>query len=186
MIARTRHSKTPEISLQNKVRELAPELPPMFPEMSPVIAIDCQGVVSHAVFKEPGDAEKEAFSGRPLITEQLKFGALGQQQERNLVKLVTKSDREALEKRLIHSVRDRSSIELISLPLHPDLGSCLDQTIDRPITQLPQWTATLSRMGDWGNGIEQINFALQMDLDNFPVLGCTRKMVGDAFVEEYM
>src|SRR5260370_13673133 len=88
--------------------------------------------------------------------------------------------------RLSDSVRDLSSIELIRLPLHPDFSGRLDQIIDRPNTQLPQRSATLSRMRDWGNGIEQINFALQMNLDDFPVLGCARKVVGGAFVEEYM
>jgi hypothetical protein len=121
-----------------------------------------------------------------LFTEQLKFGALSQQQERNLVKLVSKSDCEGLEKCLIDSVRERSSIELISLPLHSDFSGRLDEIIDRPSTQLPQRSATLSRMSDWGIGIEQINFALQMNLDDFPVLGCARKVVGGALVEEYM
>jgi hypothetical protein len=41
-------------------------------------------------------------------------------------------------------------------------------------------------MRDWGIGIEQVNFALQMNLDDFPVLGGSRKVVGGAFVEEYM
>src|SRR5271157_2986938 len=41
-------------------------------------------------------------------------------------------------------------------------------------------------MRDWGNGVEQINFALQMNLYDFPVLSCARKVVGGAFVEEYM
>ena len=41
-------------------------------------------------------------------------------------------------------------------------------------------------MRDWGNGIEQVDFALQMNLDDFPVLGCAGKVVGGAFVEEYM
>ena len=116
----------------------------------------------------------------------MKFGALGQQQERDLVKLVSKSDCEGLEKRLVDSARDRSSIELIRFPLHPDFSGRLDQIIDRPITQLSQRSATLSRMRDWGIGIEQINFDLQVNLNDFPVLGCTRKVVGDSFVEEYM
>jgi hypothetical protein len=121
-----------------------------------------------------------------LVTEELKFGALGQQQERDLIKLVSKSDCEGLEKRLVDSVRDRSSIELISLPLHPDFSGRLDQIIDGSITELPQRSATPSRMRDRGNGIEQVDFALQMNLYDFPVLGCARKVVGSAFVEEDM
>ena len=116
----------------------------------------------------------------------MKFGPLGQQQERDLIKLVSKRDGESLEKRLVDSVCDRSSIVLISLPLHPDFSRRLDQIIDGPITQLPQRSATLSRVRDRGNGTEQINFTLQMNLYDFPVLGCARKVVGGAFVEEYM
>ena len=40
MIAWARHSETPEISLQNEVRELAPELPPMLPKVAPVVTVD--------------------------------------------------------------------------------------------------------------------------------------------------
>jgi len=33
-------------------------------------------------------------------------------------------------------------------------------------------------MRDRGNGIEQVNFALQMNLDDFPVLACARGSMG--------
>ena len=76
MIAWARHSKTPEISLQNEVRELTPELPPMLPKVAPVVrgrltqrGWSCRLLGSRR-------CQKEAFSGRPLVTEQLKFGAL--------------------------------------------------------------------------------------------------------------
>jgi hypothetical protein len=85
-----------------------------------------------------------------LFTEQLKFGALSQQQKRNFVKLVSKSHCKGLEQRLIDAVRDRSVTELISLALHPDLRGRFDEIIDCPIGELSQRSATPARMRDGG------------------------------------
>ena len=43
-----------------------------------------------------------------------------------------------------------------------------------------------ARMRDWEMGIQQVHFALQMNLYDFPVLSCTREVVDGAFVDEYI
>src|ERR1700757_5532716 len=150
MIGRARHTKTPESGLQDVVRELAAKLPPMLPKVAPVIGVDRRGLVDGLVFQKARDAEQETFRGRSMFTEQFKLGALSQQQKRNFVKLVSESHCKGLEQRFIGAVRDRSAMELISLAPHPDLGGRFDEIIDCPTGELPQRSATPTRMRDGG------------------------------------
>ena len=78
----------------------------------------------------------------------------------------------------------RRPMKLIGLLLHADAGSRLDQRIDRPAGQSSQRCATTAWMGDRGMVLEQINFALQVDLDDLSIHGCSRKVAGAALAEE--
>lgn len=83
--------------MKDEMCELTPELPPIFPEMSPIVPIDGLGPVDSAVLQKPRHAKQETFSGRPFCAKQLKFDSLSQYKERNLVELVAESNSKSLE-----------------------------------------------------------------------------------------
>ena len=187
MIAWPGHAESPEILVKDQVGKLAPELPPVLPKVAPIVPIDGAGLVEFAVLQKACDAEEETFRGRPLVTKQLEFSSLSQHQKRDLVQLVAERDGERLEEGFVHAMSDRCPMELIRLPLHADASSRLDQRIDRPRRQLSERSATTPRMSNWrGLDLQQVNFALQMNLDDLPILGRPRKMAGAAFVKEQM
>lgn len=83
--------------MKDQVCELTPELPPIFPEMSPIVSIDGPGPVDSLVLQKPRDSEQETFGGRTPCAKQLKFDSLSQYKERNLVELVADSNSKGLE-----------------------------------------------------------------------------------------
>ena len=187
MIARPGHAKSPKILIKDKVGKLAPELPPVLPKVAPIISIDGAGLVESAVLQETCDAEEETFRSRSLFTKQLEFSSLSQHQKRDLVQLVPEGDGERLEEGFVHAVNDCCPMELIRLPLHPDARSRFDQRIDRPRRQPSERSATTPRMSNWrGLDLQKVNFALQMNLDDFPIQSGPREMAGAAFVKEQM
>src|ERR1700747_325715 len=97
MIAWPRHTELPEVLIKHEVCELTPELPPILPEMSPVVSIDGLGLVDSPVLQKPRDSKQENFGCRTFCGEQLKLNSLSQYKERNLVKLVAESNSEGLE-----------------------------------------------------------------------------------------
>ena len=186
MIAWPRHPESPEVLAKDQVGELASQLPPVLPKMPPIVLVDGRRPVNFPVLQKACDAEQETFGGRPLVTQQLELRALGQHQERNLVQLVAKSDGERLEESFVHAVSDRCPMELICLPLHADARRRLDQRIDRPACDPVEWSAAAPRMRNRRMEMQQVNFALQVNLYDLPILGRPRKMAGTAFMEEQM
>jgi hypothetical protein len=184
MIAGSRHAESPEDRAENEMGKLTPELPPMFPKVPPIVRIDGRCTVYCPVLEKAGNPEEQAFGGGPMVLQKFEFRSLGQHQEWNLIEFVTESDGERLKECLIHPMSGRRSMKLIGLLLHADAGSCLDQRIDRPAGQSAQRCATTAWMGERGIVLEQINFALQVDLDDLSIQGCSRKVAGAAFAEE--
>ena len=148
MVAWAYHSETPEILGKNDVSILAAELPPMLPKMPPILAIDGVRAVDSPVLQKAGEAEQEAFGGRLMVTKQLEFCSLGQDQERNFVQLVAKSDGERLEKGFVHAMDGCRPVELICLSLHSDASDRLEKGIDRPGWKPSERSATAARMRD--------------------------------------
>src|SRR6476660_2548680 len=77
-------------------------------------------------------------------------------------------------------------MKLIRLLLHPDAGGRLDERIDRPACQSFQRCATTAWMGNRGMVLQQIDFALQVNLNDLPIQRCPRKMAGATFPEKQM
>ncbi len=159
----------------------------MLPKMTPIVAIDGAGLVESAILQKACHAEEKTFRGRPLVAKQLEFSSLSQHQKRDLVQLVAKRDGKRLEEGFVHAMSNRCPLELIRLPLHADASRRFDQRIDRPRRQLSERSATTARTGNRrGLNLQQVNFALQMNLDDLPILGRPSEMAGAAFVEEQM
>jgi len=85
MIAGSRHAEAPEVLAKDELSELAPQLPPMLPKMPPIVWVDGRCPVDCPVLQKTRDAEEQTFSRRSMVTKQLEFCPLGQDQERNLV-----------------------------------------------------------------------------------------------------
>src|ERR1700683_3411866 len=186
MIAWTCRAKAPEVVAKNEVCELAPELPPMFPEAPPIVGINGGCAVDCLVLENPCKAEQEALRGGPVAAKQLKFGSLGEHQKRNLVQLVAQRDSEGLEERFVHAVSNRRPLQLVRFFLHPDAGGRFDQRIDRRTCQAPKRRAATARMRNRGMVLQKIDFALQVNLNDLLVQCRPGKMAGRAFAEEQM
>ena len=186
MIAWPRHPESPEVLAKDQVGELASELPPVLPKMPPIVLVDGRRTVNFPVLQKACDAEEETFGGSPLVAQQLELRSLGQHQKRNLVQLVPKSDGKRLEEGFIHAVSDRCPTKLIRLPPHSDARRRLDQRIDRPACDLSEGSAAAPRMRNRRMKMLQVNFALQVNLYDLPILCRPRKMAGAAFTEEQM
>jgi hypothetical protein len=184
MIARACHPESPEVLAKDEVCESASKLPPVFPKAPPIVRIDGRCSVKCPVLQKSCQPEEQTLGGGPVVTKQLKFRSLGKYQKRNLVEFVTQSDSERLEKGFLHPMNERCLMQLIRFPLHSDTGGCLDQGIDRPSWQPPKRCATAARMGNWRMVLEQINFALQVNLYDLSIDCRPCKMAGPAFTKE--
>src|SRR6516165_3340611 len=80
----------------------------------------------------------------------------------------------------------RRAFEMLRLLLHPDLSRCFDERINRRARELAQRGTASSRMSCRRICIKQVDFFLQVNLDDFAVLACSGKMARSAAVKEDM
>lgn len=79
-----------------------------------------------------------------------------------------------------------SPLELLGFSPGSDTSSRLDQRIDRMLREPTQRSAAAARVRDRGIDLQQINFVLQVYLDDLPVVSGPRKMRGGTFMEKQM
>lgn len=170
--------------MKHEVCELAPELPPILPKVSPIVSIDSRGPVDSLIFQKTRNSEQETFGSRTFCAKQLKFGSLSKHQEWNLIELVAEGNSKGLEQGFVHAMSNRSPLELLSLSLRSDTSSRLDEGIDCVSREPSERSATAARMRNRGIDLQLISCALQMNLYDFPILCSPREMPGGAFMEE--
>lgn len=81
---------------------------------------------------------------------------------------------------------NRSPLELLGFSLGSDASSRLDERIYSMLREPAERSAAAAGMRNRGIDLQQINFVLQMYLDDLPVLSGPRKMPGRAFMEKQM
>ena len=186
MVAWARHPEMPEILLQDKVSELASQLPPMLPQTAPIFLVDVRGPVDSLVLQKPGHAEQKTFCGGSVIMKDVQFQSLRQDQERDLVQLVAERDSKGLEEGFIHAVRDGGPSKLIGLSSHSNPGGRFDQRIDRLAWEQSQWRATAAWMGNRRMDVQEVDFALQVNLNDFLIQAGPGKISGSPLPEKQM
>src|ERR1700747_2263102 len=186
VIARACHSQFPHTSLQDVALEMASQRPPMFPEATPVFMFAKRCPVYPRIFKKTGQPKEHAFSLDPVFAERLKFCAFRKQQESEFIQFVAESTRKPLKQCFVYAVYHRRAFEMLRLLLHPDLGRRFDERINRRAWEFTQRGTASSWMNCRRMPINQVDFLLQVNLDNFAVLPCPGKVARSAAVKEDM